>query len=88
MKSDLRNNEITDLSKMKIIPEISPEEMWNKFEETHNQKRVVSKWWFTSIAAVWVALMWMSIEKVQFNTQQESSLYEEFKVIDNTLYND
>lgn len=89
MRIDLENEEHNDLRNFRVIPEISSNDMWNKFESIKNKKPSVSKLWVGSIAAVWLAVMWISIDQFQNNAQENSSsLYEDIILTDHTLYND
>lgn len=89
MRIDFENEEHNDWRNFKVVPEISPNEMWNKFESIKNKKPRISNWWIGSIAAVWFVVMWISIDSFQNKSQENSSsLYEDIKLTENTFYND
>ncbi|MGC6413653.1 MAG: hypothetical protein ACON5K_03030 [Bacteroidia bacterium] len=85
----MKNEEYNDLRNFRVVPEISPNEMWNKFQSVKNKKSSVSKWLVSSVAAVWFVVMWISIDSLQNKSQENaSSFYEDLKLTDNTIYND
>ena len=89
MSIDMKNEEQNDLSSFRVVPEISPNDMWNKFESIKNKKPSISIWWISSVAAVWFLVMWISIDSFQNNFQENSSsFYEDLKLTDNAFYND
>jgi len=89
MGIEMKNEEYNDLRNFRVVPEISPNEMWNKFQSVKNKKSSVSKWLVSSVAAVWFVVMWISIDSLQNKSQENaSSFYEDLKLTDNTIYND
>jgi len=89
MSIEMKNEEYNDLRNFRVVPEISPNEMWNKFQSIKNKKPSVSKWWISSVAAVWLVVIWISIDSFQNKFQENSSsFYEDIKLTENTIYND